>query len=150
DEALIRSQLAGVENMPEEVVLEKTSRVLSLISNNLGVVVSEPISSTILEHIHFMRLSERRVLVVLVSRVSLVRDQIIRLESDITQQELDRASNYLNDHFRGWALEEIRVELVKRLDAERIEYDSLLRDLQQLCAQGMLEEDFSAEVFLEG
>ena len=150
DENLICSYLNRVEGEAEEVVLEKTSRVLSLISNNLGVVVSEPISRTVLEHIHFVRLGERRVLVVLVSGHSMVHDHILRLESDIPQQELDRASNYLNEHFHGWQLEEIQVELVNRLAQERAAYDSLLKDLQQLCDQGMLEGDFPAEVFLEG
>ena len=150
DESLICSYLSGAEGEPEEAMLEKTSRVLSLISNDLGVVVSEPLSRTVLEHIHFVRLGERRVLVVLVSGHTMVRDHILRLESDIPQQELDRASNYLNDHFRGWQLEEIRVELENRLAQERAAYDSLLKDLRQLCAQGMLEGDFLPEVFLEG
>ena len=136
--------------MSEEAILEKTSRLLSLISNNLGVVVSEPTSKTVLEHIHFMRLGERRVLVVLVSGFSLVRDHIIRLESDIPQQELDRASKYLNDHFRGWQLEAVRAELENRLAEERAAYDSLLKDLQQLSTQGMLDHNVTAEVFLEG
>lgn len=150
DEALMRSYLTGVESMPEEVMLERISRVLSLISNNLGLVVSEPISKAVLEHIHFVRLGECRVLVVLVSGLSLVRDHIIQPESDISQQELDRASNYLNENFRGWRIDEVRTELVKRLAEERATYDSLLKDLQQLCAQGAFENNFAAEVFLEG
>jgi len=150
DETLIRSYLCGEEGQSEEEMLEKTSRVLSLISSNLGVVVREPAARVVLEHIHFARLGERRVLVVLVTRLSSVRNHIIRLESDITQQELDRAANYLMEHFRGWQLEDIRAELLKRLTEERAAYDSLRQDLEQLCAQGMLEDTSPPEVFLEG
>src|SRR5579885_3032876 len=42
DESLVRSYLSELEGLPAEVVLEKVSRVLSMISNDLGVVVSEP------------------------------------------------------------------------------------------------------------
>lgn len=150
DETLVRSFLTGVEGMPEELMLENISRALSLISNNLGVVVSEPISRTVLEHIHFVHLSERRVLVVLVSGHSLVRDHVISLASEISQQELDRASNYLNEHFRGWEIGAIRAELIQRLAEERAAYDSLLKDLDQLCTQGILEDDSHSELFLEG
>jgi heat-inducible transcriptional repressor len=150
DEELIGSFLLGIEDLSEEAALEKISRALSLISNNVGVVVSEPLSRTVLEHIHFVRLGDRRVLVVVVSGLSLVRDHIIVLDSDLTQQELDRASNYLNENFRGWQIGEIRHELTARLRAERAAYDELLKDLQQLCAQGVLENDFPAEVFIEG
>ncbi len=150
DASLVHSFLNGIESMPEEVMLERISRVLSIVSNNLGVVVSEPIARTVLEHIHFVRLSDRRVLVVLVSGLSLVRDHIIMLETEISQPELDLASNYLNENFHRWEIGEIRVELVKRLAEERAAYDSLLEALQQLCAQGMFEKEFPAEVFLEG
>jgi heat-inducible transcriptional repressor len=150
DEALIRAYLSDIDSMPEEVMLERTSRVLSLISENLGVVVSEPLAKSYLDHIHFARLSERRVRVVLVSRLSLVRDHFIELESDIPQPELDRAANYLNENFRGWQLEQIRVELERRLAEERAAYDSLLKDLRQLCALGMLDENVHSEIVLEG
>ena len=150
DETLVRSHLLDGGNLPEEALLERVSRVLSLISNNLGVVVLEPISRAVLEHIHFVHLSEHRVLVVLVSGLSLVRDHVIRVESEISQSELDRASNYLNENFRGWQIEDIREELVKRLAEERAAYDSLLNDVQQLCAQGIFENSYPAEVYVEG
>ncbi|MBI2815997.1 MAG: heat-inducible transcription repressor HrcA [Acidobacteria bacterium] len=150
DEALLRSYLSDIENMPREVLQERISRVLSLISNNLGVVVSEPISRAVLEHIHFARIGNRRVLVVLVSGVSLVRDRVIRLEKDIPQQELDRLSNFLNENFHGWRVDDVRSELVKRLAEERVAFDSLQNDLEQLCSQGLFENSYQAEVFLEG
>jgi heat-inducible transcriptional repressor len=150
DEALLRSYLTDIENMPTEVLQERISRVLSLISNNLGVVVSEPIELAVLEHIHFARLGDRRVLVVLVSGHSLVRDRVVRVETDIAQQDLDRLSNFLNENFRGWKIDDIRAELLKRLAEERAAFDTLLNDLQQLCTQGLFENNYEAEIILEG
>src|SRR3990172_11613963 len=66
DEQLILSHLGGAEQLPPEEVLGRTSRVLSLVSGNLGVVVRLPLS-VVLEHIHFVHMNERRILVVLVS-----------------------------------------------------------------------------------
>ena len=150
EEHLIRSGLEGVFEMPEEVLLERISHVLSLISHHLGIVVREPMAKTILEHIHFVRLAERRIMVVLVSTLSRVSDQIVQLEREISQPELDAAARYLNEHFRGWELEKIRAELVTQWSREREAYDSVLRALRQLSEQGMLEEPSSAEVFVEG
>ncbi len=150
DESLVRSYLSELEGLPAEVVLEKVSRVLSMISNDLGVVVSEPMPRAVLEHIHFVRLGDRRVLVVLVSGLSTVRDHIIRLESDISQPELDRAANYLNENFRGWEIGAIRAEMETRLAEERAAYDRILNDLNQLCARGMFETNFPEEVFIDG
>ena len=145
DENLILSHLGRSQELPEEVVLERASRVLSLVSNNLGVAVRDLISQAVLEHIHFIRLPDQRILIVLVSPLSPVRNHIIRVERDISQQELEAAANYLNLHFRGWELDQIREELLRRLAD-----DSILENLRQLQAHGMLEGDTPAEVFVEG
>ena len=150
DEQLILVHLGEPGHLSEEEVLERTSRVLSLVSNNLGVVVRLPMSQTVLEHIHFVNLGERRILVVLVSPASQVQNHMIRVENEISQPELEAASNYLNQHFRGWELERIRAELAARLAEERSAYDGLLNALKQLNDRGMLAESSPAEVFLEG
>ena len=150
DEQLILSHLGEPGQLSEEEVLERTSRVLSLVSHNLGVVVRLPMAQTVLEHIHFVNLGERRVLVVLVSPGSQVQNHMIRVETEIAQPELEAAANYLNRHFRGWELERIRAELAARLAEERSTYDGLVNALKQLNDRGMLAESSPAEVFLEG
>ncbi|MBI3896600.1 MAG: heat-inducible transcription repressor HrcA [Acidobacteria bacterium] len=150
DQQLILSHLGKFSEIPEEVLLERTSRVLSLISHNLGVVVREPMAQTILEHIHFVRLGERRILVVLVSPHSQVRHHVLRVEHEIPQLELEAASQYLNQHFQGWELGKIRAELIHQVRQEGANCDSVLRDLRELYAQGMLEDNCAGEIFLEG
>ena len=149
DEQLILSHLGGAEQLPPEEVLGRTSRVLSLVSGNLGVVVRLPLS-VVLEHIHFVHVSERRILVVLVSPGSQVHKRLIRVEFDLSQPELEAASNYLNRHYHGWELSQIREDLEARLAEERSTYDGLLNALKQLNDRGMLEENSPAEIFLEG
>jgi heat-inducible transcriptional repressor len=150
DEQLILSQLGEFENLPEEEVLERTSHILSLVSNNLGVVIRQTIAETILDHIHFVELGDKRILVVLVSPGPQVQNHMIRIEFPISQSELEAASNYLNRNFRGWELERIRQELTKRCTEERNTYDGLLSSLRQLSECGMLADSSPAGVFLEG
>lgn len=150
DEQLILAHLEGAVEVAEEVFLERISRVLSLISNNLGVVVREPMEKTILEHIHFARLDERRILVVLVSDHSRVSKRVIQLDREIPEPELEDAARYLNEHFRGWELEEIRERLVAECRQQRAACDRVLRDLRDLYELGMLENDSPAQLFVGG
>ena len=150
DEQLILTHLEGALEVPEEVFLERVSHVLSLISNNLGVVIREPMGKTVLEHLHFTRLGDRRILVVLVSAHSRVSKQIVQLDRGISESELEAAARYLHEHFRGWELEKIREQLVAECNQERAAYDTVLRDLRHLYEQGMLQNDSSAELFVEG
>lgn len=150
DENLIRSYLTPSEEIAEQEMLEKTSHVLSLLSHNLGVVVRGSLATAILEHIHFVCLDDRRILVVLVSRPRQVRNHILQVDRDFSQAELEAASNYLNLHFRGWELENIRAELAAQLAEDRAEFDSVLQGLKQLYHCGMLESGPAPELFLDG
>jgi heat-inducible transcriptional repressor len=154
DEDLIMAELgdhlsAGQQHAEEEI-FEKTSRILSVVSSNLGLVVRQPAGKAILDHIHFSSLGERRILVLLVSPGIPVLHRIIRVDFQISQSELGAAAEYLNNHFQGWELERIREELHERLAAERDTVDGLVLALRQLNERGMLAETSLADVFVEG
>ena len=147
DQNIIRDSLTGITDVPE--FLERTSRVLSLISKNVGVAVAIPGEKNALEHVYFSRLGDQKVLAVVVTRSGLVRDRVLRL--DISQADLDLAARYINENFRGWTMSDMRAELQRRVEAERSEYDRLMESLERLYKQGALAADTGAQtVFVEG
>jgi len=147
DQSIIRDSLTGITDVPE--FLERTSRVLSLISKNVGVAVAIPGEKNALEHVYFSRLGDQKVLAVVVTRSGLVRDRVLRL--DISQADLDLAARYINENFRGWTMSEMRAELQRRIETERSEYDRLMESLERLYKQGALAADTGAQtVFVEG
>jgi heat-inducible transcriptional repressor len=149
DENMIRESLAGISDTQE--FMGRTSHLLSLLSRGVGVAVAMTGAKTALDHIHFSRLGENRVLAVVVTRGGIVSDRMLRLERDLPQGELDMASRYLNENFRGWTLEDIRGELDRRIAAERSEYDRLMQSIEMLHRQGALQTDPGQQsVFVEG
>src|SRR5204863_140815 len=147
DEHIIRDSLTGITDVQE--FMERTSRVLSLVSKNVGVAVAVSGPKNALEHVYFSRLGDQKVLAVVVTRSGLVRDRVLRL--DLPQSDLDGAARFINDNFRGWTMEAMRSELARRLEQERSEYDRLMTSVEQLYRQGALATDDSAQVvFVEG
>jgi heat-inducible transcriptional repressor len=147
EESLISDSLAGVSDVQE--FMERTSHVLSLISKNVGVTVASSGTKNALEHVYFSRLTDQKVLAVLVTRSGLVRDRVLRL--DLPQAELDLAARYINENFRGWTMESMRAELARRIEQERSEYDRLMNSIEQLYKQGALASDAGTQVvFVEG
>jgi heat-inducible transcriptional repressor len=147
DESIIHDSLTGISDTQE--FLERTSHVLSLISRNVGVAVAVGGPRNALEHVYFSRLADQKVLAVVVTRAGLVRDRVLRL--DLSQADLDLASRYLNDNFRGWTMEAVRSEIERRMEQERNEYDRLMQSLEQLYKRGALEADQAPQaVFVEG
>ena len=73
-----------------------------------------------LEHVHFSRLAQARVLAVVVTRSGLVRDRVLALDRDLSVRELEAAGNFLNEHFRGWSVERVRAEIARLVERERV------------------------------
>jgi len=129
--------------------MERTSHVLSLISHSVGVTVTTTGPRNALDHVYFSRLSDAKVLAVVVTRSGVVRDRVLRL--DIPQADLDLAAHYINENFRGWTMGDMRAELARRLEQERSEYDRLMKSIEQLYQQGALaSSDDTQAVFVEG
>jgi len=147
DENIIQGSLSGIADVQE--FMERTSRVLSLISRNVGVTVAIGGPRNALEHVYFSRLGDQKVLAVVVTRSGVVRDRVLRM--DLPQVDLDMAARFINENFRGWTMEAMRAELARRLERERSEYDRLMASVEQLYKQGALADDESAKkVFVEG
>jgi heat-inducible transcriptional repressor len=147
DEDIIHDSLHGISDVQE--FMERTSHVLSLISRNVGVAVAIGGPKNALEHVYFSRLSDQKVLAVVVTKSGLVRDRVLRL--DLPQDDLDQAARFINENFRGWTMDAMRVELARRLEQERSEYDRLMGSLEQLYRQGALATDETAQaIFVEG
>jgi len=144
----IEESFAGVGSSQQ--FLERTSHVLALISSGLGLAVAAQEFHS-LEHIHFSRLAAGRVLAVVITKAGTVLDRVLSIEHDLNAAELDTAARYLNENFHGWSVERIRSELARRLEAERSEYDRLMRSLEDLYRNGALEAEAGAPVFfMEG
>ena len=148
EEGLIKDTFQGVNDMQE--FMERTSHVLSLLSQNVGVAVAGMGPRNALEHVHFQRLAECKVLCVVVNKNGIVRDRLMRVGNDIPQLELDQAARFLNENYRGWTMEDIRTDLARRLEQERSEYDRLMRSVEELYKKGALESEPTQGVYIDG
>ena len=143
----IEDSFNGVSS--REQFLERTSHVLALISNGVGVALAASPDFHALEHIHFSRLAVGRVLAVVVTKAGAVLDRVLTMDQDLSHTELGTAANFLNENFRGWSMDKIRRELERRIEQERNEYDQLIRSVGELCRKGALDGD-GPSIFVEG
>lgn len=148
----IDARLAGVTGT--EAFLARSSGVLAALSSGVGLAIGALATSDVLEHVHFTRLAERRVLAVVVGRSGTVRDRVLAVPEDLPPSQLEASANFLNEHFRGWQLEHIRAELLRRIERERTAYQQMMEAAERLWS-GAVPTDGSAlsgerAVFVEG
>jgi heat-inducible transcriptional repressor len=134
-----------------ERIMEKMSHALSELSENVGIVVSPSLAENRLNHIEFVQLSDKRILVVLVTTSNIVHNKIIRLEDNITQEELEQTARYLNTEYNGKTLVAIRVDILERMKEEKALYDRLLRNAILLCDMSLEGEGSTGgDVYVDG
>jgi heat-inducible transcriptional repressor len=120
--ASVREQLQP--DQPQRVIAQ-AAQMLSSLSNFVGVV-TVPRRASVFRHIEFLRLGERRVLVILVSPDGDVQNRLILTARDYSQSELVEATNYLNSHYAGLTIEEVRERLHGEIEALRGEIAALM------------------------
>ena len=96
-----------VPDQPQKVIAN-AANLLSSLSHFVGVVMA-PRRSTVFRHIEFLRLSDRRYLVIIVSPDGDVQNRVIFTEADYTQDQLLTAANFLNAHYAGMAIEQVGI-----------------------------------------
>jgi heat-inducible transcriptional repressor len=101
-------------------VIASAANLLSSLSQFVGVVTS-PRKATVFRHVEFLRLGDKRVLVILVSPEGDVQNRVIFTAEDYQQSQLIEASNILNTHYSGLTIEEMRERL--RLEVDQIRAD---------------------------
>jgi heat-inducible transcriptional repressor len=99
------------EERDAEGVIQTTSQLLSQLTRQLGFVLSPKLARVQLRHLSLVRLSRRRILVMLISEAGQIhRRSIDDLESG-DQAELDRIAAILNERVTGHTLDELVVLL---------------------------------------
>ena len=127
-------------------VLSNAAHMLSSLSHFVGVVMA-PRRSSVFRHIEFLRLSERRFLVIIVSPEGDVQNRVIFTEADYTQSQLIEAANFLNSHYANLAIEEVRERLKNEVEVLRGEIATLMQTAVQVSSEAIESRD---EVVISG
>ena len=144
-----REQFNAPSLAPEQPqkVIASAANLLSSLSNFVGVVMA-PRRGSVFRHIEFLRLSEKRVLVIIVSPDGDVQNRVIFTDTDINQSQLIEASNYLNTHFVGMGIEQVRERLQREVDSLRSEIAALMQAAVQVSSEAMSQSQ--DEVVISG
>jgi heat-inducible transcriptional repressor len=130
-------------------IIKQTSEVLSVLSHQMSIISAPKIIGTVLKHIEFIKISTNRILVIFVSQSGFVQNRIVEDQEDISQDELDKYTNYLGDILVGISLEEVREKLDDEMQKEKITYDRLLSKALQLSKKA-LGEELEPELYMGG
>jgi heat-inducible transcriptional repressor len=148
DQLLGSGQIAAARLAPDQPqkVISNAAHMLSSLSQFVGVVIA-PRRTSVFRHIEFLRLSEKRFLVIIVSPDGDVQNRVIFTETDYTQSQLVEASNFLNSNYAGLAIEEVRERLKNEVEALRGEIATLMHAAVKVSSEAIESRE---EVVISG
>lgn len=124
-----------------QALLANASELLSAMSQFVGVVTVPQRAAFAFKHIDFVPLDGHRVLVILVFTDNEVQNRIIQTRRAYTPSELEQSANYLNAHFAGRPLADIRTTLLRELRDTRSEMERVLSAAVELSEQALSGAD---------
>ena len=96
-------------------LIAQASNILSELTHFAGVVATARRSAITVRQIEFLRLGEKRVLLIIVMPDGEVENRVLLLERDYTQSQLTEAGNFLNQNYIGCSSPRSRSRICEKL-----------------------------------
>jgi len=110
--------------------IQSASQLLSQLTQFAGVVMTPRRRASAFRQIEFLRLSEKRVLLIVVTQDGDVQNRVLFTERDYSPAELVSAANYLNQNYTGQSFEDVRQRL-------QIELREIKQDMMHLMSAAL-------------
>ena len=143
----IQRKIQGETDHPETLV-GAVSSMLSEFTSMAGVVTVARPHQVTLRQIEFLGLSENRVLVILVVNDREVQNRILNTDRNYTTSELQQAQNYINEHYAGTELGNVRERLLEDLEATRSSMNQAMHDIISVAQSAMIGADDHSDQYV--
>lgn len=110
-------------------------------------IVMAPQQSPYFKHIDFIKLSARRILLVIVTPEGQVENRILSVDKSYSESELQRAANYFNQRFSGQSFADVLSRLTTELDALQ---GDISRLMQAAVEAGVRGREVAEKVHIRG
>jgi heat-inducible transcriptional repressor len=150
DQVSLLAQDLDVRKGDLNALLHQASHLLAEHSDSLGFVISPRISKIHFHHLRFVKITPGKVMIILVTAGNLVLTEIVTTETDFDQDELDHASQYINQSFRGKTLLFVRDILLGELDKFKSKFEQAFSRLMQLLGASILQDEREDPIIVQG
>lgn len=126
--------------------VSSAAALLSNLSQFAGVVLA-PKRAQVFRQVEFIRLSEKRVLLIIITPDGDVQNRILSVSRDYPEHKLTEAANYFNQNFAGMSFSQVKARLTKDLSLLQADISRLM---QAAVDAGTADTDTDDAVVISG
>ena len=131
-----------------ETLISHASQVVSELTHMAGVISIPRSNQSVLRHIEFLTLPDKRVLAILVINEKEVQNRVIHLDKEYTAEQLQSAANFLNRHFIGTDIYKIRQGLLSDLSRTRQDVDEIMQTAIDVAGKALTDSKPGSQPYL--
>jgi heat-inducible transcriptional repressor len=128
-------------------VVREAGRLLASLAGAAALMTRPRTDVEAIRELRFMPLRDRTLLAVIVTKSGTIQNRIVEVSEPISESELERIHNILNELVRDRTLADARAQLMTLMQTERGDYDVLKRRAKEML-EGAASED--RDVIIEG
>jgi heat-inducible transcriptional repressor len=110
-----------------EEVLQLTSKLLSTLSDQVGVVFMPTLLQYAVRSVDFISVADNKIMCILVGTNGMVVNKVIETRLMFTRDELQTIGRYITSEFSGMTLDVIRRRLIRLTEEERAMQNEMLQ-----------------------
>lgn len=131
----LREELS-VQEMPQNLVAS-ASKVLSGLTHMAGVVTIPKRVRILVKEVQFVPLTANRILAILVTTRGEILNRVIDSERAYDRNTLEQAANFINHHYSGLELSEIKEKILLAMNNDRQKMDLLMAEALNIASQAV-------------
>ncbi len=132
-------------------VLHLASRVLSRLTDQVGVVFMPTLLQFAVRSMDFVLVAENRIMCIIVGMNGVVVNKIVDTHQPFTREEVEKISRAITAEFSGLTLDSIRRRLIRLTEEERAQHDGMLQKTISLGIEAVNDvTPVEHELFVEG
>jgi heat-inducible transcriptional repressor len=139
DERTVEAERMRLPVQQPQKLIANAAQMLSSLSKFAGVVQS-PRRESVFQQIEFLRLSEKRILLVIVDPRGDVQNRLLLTDVDYTPAQLIQSANYLNQTYAGLSFDQVRSRLTGELRQLRDDMGRLMQAAVEAGSEAMADQ----------
>ncbi len=143
------SDVPSEQGIQVEEILAEAVRKLAELTKFASVVTKPKASVSKLQRIELIRISDDRVLVILVTKAGVVRDKVIFIKESPSQELLNSVATFMNEKFKNQSMQAIRNEIHQCMVENLDRYNDFLPHAIRL-GKKVFEFDQPGEILIDG
>lgn len=149
EKLLIRNKILSITLQEIDTILKQVTAILSDLTKLTCVAKSPSVKKSSIKYVQLVNIDINSILLVIITNNGIIKNNVIRIRKDVSQDVLAKLSNILNARLKNLNCDQINLEVINNLKNDLKGYDDIFNAIIPVLYDSLNSTDKS-EIYMEG